>query len=139
MIAVMGATGNTGRIISERLLEAGLEVRALGRSTERLAGLVDQGAEAVVGEAADASYLTAAFTGADAVYTLIPPSVVAEDYAGLQDHVGEAIVTAIVEHARPGVAVRRIAGEDSYIPLGPAAQLVLPSEDDIVEGVRSMR
>ena len=96
MIAVMGATGHTGRMISERLLAAGSEVRALGRSTERLAGLVDKGAEAAVGEATDVSYLAGAFRGADAVYTLIPPSVVAEDYPAFQDQAGEAIVGAIV-------------------------------------------
>ena len=32
MITVMGATGNTGRKITELLLEAGEEVRALVRS-----------------------------------------------------------------------------------------------------------
>jgi 2-oxoisovalerate dehydrogenase E1 component len=48
--------------------------------------------------------------------------------------VGEAIVTAIVEHAGTGIAVQRIAGEDTYIPLGPAANLVLPSVQQIVEG-----
>ena len=34
MITVMGATGNTGRKITELLLEAGEEVRALVRSPE---------------------------------------------------------------------------------------------------------
>ena len=37
MIAVMGASGNTGGQISRRLLAEGEEVRALGRSPERLA------------------------------------------------------------------------------------------------------
>jgi uncharacterized protein YbjT (DUF2867 family) len=119
----MVATGNTGRIISERLLEAGLEVRALGRSTERLAGLVDQGTEAAVGEAADASYLTAVFSGADAVYTLIPPSVVAEDYAALQDQVGEAIVTAIRESGVGRVVFLSSVGADQPAGTGPIAGL----------------
>ena len=47
MITVMGATGNTGRKISELLLEAGEEVRALGRSPEKLAELEALGAETV--------------------------------------------------------------------------------------------
>jgi 2-oxoisovalerate dehydrogenase E1 component len=45
---------------------------------------------------------------------------------------GEALVTAVVEHAPPGIRQRRIAGADSYIPLGPAAGLVLPSEDEVL-------
>jgi 2-oxoisovalerate dehydrogenase E1 component len=52
--------------------------------------------------------------------------------------VGEAMVTAVVERAETGVRIRRIAGADTYIPLGPAANLVLPSEDDIVEGARAL-
>jgi uncharacterized protein YbjT (DUF2867 family) len=51
MIAVMGATGNIGRRISEQLLQAGVTVRALGRSAEKLAGLKSQGAEVLTGDA----------------------------------------------------------------------------------------
>ena len=39
MVTVMGATGNTGRKITEIMLEGGEEVRALGRSPEKLAEL----------------------------------------------------------------------------------------------------
>jgi uncharacterized protein YbjT (DUF2867 family) len=37
MITVMGATGNTGKKISETLLKVGETVRALGRSKNKLA------------------------------------------------------------------------------------------------------
>jgi hypothetical protein len=70
MITVMGATGNTGRKITELLLEAGEEVRALVRSPEKLAELDALGAETVVGDVRDADYLASTFAGADAVYTL---------------------------------------------------------------------
>ena len=39
MVTVMGAAGNTGRKITELLLDAGEEVRALGRSPDKLAEL----------------------------------------------------------------------------------------------------
>lgn len=52
--------------------------------------------------------------------------------------VGEAIVTAVVEHGGPGIPIRRVAGRDTYIPLGAAANLVLPSEDDVVRGARDL-
>lgn len=45
--------------------------------------------------------------------------------------VGEALVTAAVFGGFVG-EIARVAGRDSYIPLGPAAQTVLVSEDDIV-------
>ena len=52
--------------------------------------------------------------------------------------VSEAIFTAIVEHARPGIAMRRVVGEDTYIPLGPAANEVLPSEERILQAARTL-
>ena len=51
--------------------------------------------------------------------------------------VGEAMVTAIVEHA-DAVKIRRVAGEDTYIPLGPAANLVLPSEEQIFAAAEAL-
>ena len=123
MIAVMGATGNTGRMISERLLERGAEVRALGRSADRLAGLVAKGAEAAVGEVADASYLSGAFRGADAVYTLIPPNLQADNYSAFQDQVGEAIVGAIKESGVGHVVFLSSIGADQPAGTGPIAGL----------------
>lgn len=52
--------------------------------------------------------------------------------------VGEAVVTAVAEHCRPMPPITRVAGVDSYIPLGPAAQLVLPSVDQIAAAARSI-
>ncbi|MGH7545431.1 MAG: NAD(P)H-binding protein, partial [Gemmatimonadota bacterium] len=82
MIAVMGATGNTGQVVADELLDAGEEVRVLGRSAERLEPWVRRGAEAAPGDVADAAYLTRAFRGADAVYAMIPPDYSNPDFAG---------------------------------------------------------
>ena len=95
MITVMGATGNTGKKIAEALLKAGEKVRALGRSESKLAELKSAGAEALAGDTTDAEFLTKAFRGADAVYTLLPTDRQAADYRAEQDRQGEAIVKAI--------------------------------------------
>ncbi|MCH7526334.1 MAG: MFS transporter [Planctomycetes bacterium] len=50
----------------------------------------------------------------------------------------EAVVTAIVEGCDPVPKLARVTGRDTYIPLGPAAELVLPSEDQIVGAVRDL-
>ncbi|MEK6642988.1 MAG: thiamine pyrophosphate-dependent enzyme [Planctomycetota bacterium] len=52
--------------------------------------------------------------------------------------VGEGIITAIAERASRHIFVRRVVGEDTYIPLGPAANLVLPSEESIMEAAREL-
>lgn len=50
---------------------------------------------------------------------------------------GEAILAHLAESA-PGVRLRLLAGADSYIPLGPAMDLTLPSRDGIVAAAREL-
>ena len=95
--AVTGATGNTGKIIVEQLLEKGNKVRAIGRSAEKLASLVEKGAEACVGSIDDETTLTKAFTGADGVYAMIPPDFQAKNFRAYQNHIGQAIANAITK------------------------------------------
>ncbi len=47
--------------------------------------------------------------------------------------VGEAVIAAIVEHCDAPPRMRLVAGMDTYIPLGPAAPLVVPSEQQIFD------
>lgn len=51
--------------------------------------------------------------------------------------VAEGVFTVLVEGC-PEVAMARIAGEDTYIPLGDAANLVLVQEADIERAVRAL-
>ncbi|MFR0692435.1 NAD(P)H-binding protein [Enterobacterales bacterium AE_CKDN230030158-1A_HGKHYDSX7] len=95
MISVMGATGRTGSRICQTLLEAGIPVRALGRNAERLAPLAAAGAQIAVGEPDDAAFLSEAFRGAEAVYTLLAYGPDTEDYRHQQAAQGEAILAAL--------------------------------------------
>ena len=95
MITVMGATGHTGKKITETLLKIREKVRALGRSESKLADLKRAGAEALTGDTTDAAFLAKVFRGADAVYTLLPADRRSSDYRAEQDRQGEAIVKAI--------------------------------------------
>jgi 2-oxoisovalerate dehydrogenase E1 component len=58
--------------------------------------------------------------------------------------IGEAILAAIAERcdsgsgSGTGVRVRRLAGADSYIALGPAMDCLLPAEADIVAAVLAL-
>ncbi|MEU0555453.1 thiamine pyrophosphate-dependent enzyme [Dactylosporangium sp. NPDC006015] len=51
--------------------------------------------------------------------------------------VGEGIIAALVDAGYVGVA-RRVAAVDSFVPLGPAANHVLVSEEQIVQGAKSL-
>ena len=112
MITVMGATGNTGHKITELLLEGGEEVRALGRSPEKLAELDALGADTVGGDVRDPDYLVSTFAAADAVYTLTALDPTLPDYHADQDRRGEAIAAAIRESGvRHVVALSALGAE----------------------------
>lgn len=50
----------------------------------------------------------------------------------------EALITGIVEHLPNPLKIKRITGVDTFLPLGPALQTVLPSRGDIVNAVCSL-
>jgi uncharacterized protein YbjT (DUF2867 family) len=111
-ITVMGATGHTGEKIAKALLRAGEAVRALGRSESKLARLGRAGAEVYRGDAADVTFLTRAFRGAAAIYTLLPTDPRSPDYRARQAQEGEAIVQAIRESGvRHVVALSSLGAE----------------------------
>jgi uncharacterized protein YbjT (DUF2867 family) len=95
MYVVTGATGQTGRVITETLLAKGKKVRAIGRNTEHLRSLVEKGAEALVGSVTDGSAMLRAFHGAQAVYIMIPPKYDAENFRAYQNEVAKACANAI--------------------------------------------
>ncbi len=51
--------------------------------------------------------------------------------------VAEALLARLAEGGYAG-AMKRVTGEDTYIPLGPAADLVMPSVDSVREAMLSM-
>ena len=123
MIAVMGATGNTGKLVAERLLAAGEKVRVLGRSAERVKPFVERGAEAAVGEVSDRAYLTSALRGAEAAYTLLPPNYTTSDYLGYYQAIGEATAQAIRESGVRRAVFLSSLGAEIPSGTGPIAGL----------------
>ena len=54
MIAIVGASGNTGSVVAETLLGRGEQVRVIGRDAGRLVRFTSQGADAFTAAATDA-------------------------------------------------------------------------------------
>ncbi len=95
MLVITGATGKTGSKLAEILLEKGHKIRVIGRDAGKLKAFTQKGAEAAVGDVADKTFLTKAFSGAEAVYALIPPNLGVADFRAYQAKIGENIVAAI--------------------------------------------
>jgi uncharacterized protein YbjT (DUF2867 family) len=123
MYVVTGATGNTGRVVANRLLDQGKKVRVIGRNRERLQPFVARGAEAFVADLSDQTAVTQAFAGANAVYAMIPPDVASPDFRAQQGRVTAAIAAAL-EHAGVTHAVTLSSiGADKESGTGPVVGL----------------
>ena len=123
MIVVTGATGHTGSVVAEKLLAAGEKVRVVGRSADKLQGLADKGAEAFTGDVTDAAAMTRAFTGADAVYAMIPPSMAEKDFYAYQARIAESLATAIERAGVKHVVMLSSIGADKSEKCGPVTGL----------------
>ena len=95
MHVVLGATGNTGSVVVERLLAANKRVRAVGRNVERLERWVRLGADTFAADLTDTAALTQAFSGARAAYVLIPPDIHSNDYRSQQIRQARSIAGAL--------------------------------------------
>lgn len=102
MFVVVGATGNTGSIVVETLLNRKQPVRVVVRSAEKGAGWKANGAEVAVASLDDVSALTRALAGASGVYLLVPPNYGAEawlaDQRSRMDRAAEAVKKSEVPH-----------------------------------------
>lgn len=123
MYAITGATGNTGRVIVERLLARREKVRAIGRDANRLAPLVQKGAEAFVADVTDAGAMTQAFTGIKAVYVMIPPNLAAPDVRAYQEQVSDALARATEKAGVEYAVLLSGVGADKAEKTGPVVGL----------------
>jgi uncharacterized protein YbjT (DUF2867 family) len=123
MYVVTGATGNTGSVIANRLLDAGKKVRVISRSAEHLKPFVARGAEAFIADLGDEAALTKAFTGAEAVYVMIPPDMSSPDPRGYQKKVGGAIAGALQSAGVKNAVSLSSVGADKESGTGPVAGL----------------
>jgi uncharacterized protein YbjT (DUF2867 family) len=95
MIVVTGATGRTGRATAEALLAKGAKVRVIGRDAKRLGPLAEMGAETFVCNVEDRTSMTEAFTGASALYLVLPEDLSQEDLRAHQERVSDSFAVAI--------------------------------------------
>jgi len=123
MYVIMGATGNTGSIVAKTLLGLSHKVRAIGRNEDRLRPLAAEGADPFICDVNDGAALTRAFSGAKAVYAMIPPSMTSDNYRADQDRVTNAIAEAVQQAGVEYVVSLSSVGADKSEGTGPVAGL----------------
>lgn len=123
MYAILGATGHTGSVIANKLLDKGKKVRVFGREAKKLDPFARRGAEMATGDVTDSAKLAQVFAGADAVYAMIPPSMTERDYRAYQDQVTESIAKAIEASGVKNAVVLSSIGADKTEKTGPVVGL----------------
>jgi len=95
MYTILGATGNVGGKIADILMKKGEKVRLVARSLDRLRAKTGPAVELLAGTVLDTDFLVKAFTGSDAVFTLVPPDPKTADFIAYADAAGESIAQAL--------------------------------------------
>lgn len=120
---VIGATGNTGRVVAEELLKNGHIVRAVGRSADKLSKLAKHGAEVFIGDVTSASDMQGAFAGAAAAYVMIPPNFTAANFRTYQDEATDNFADAISKCGTKYVVTLSSVGANHAAGVGPICGL----------------
>lgn len=135
-VTVIGATGNIGRVLAEKLLKSGVKVRAVGRSKEKLATVERQGAEAHAGSLDDVGFVTDALRDVDAAFLMIPPHYTAPDMRADQRRLGANMIEAIKKSGIKRVVVLSSLGGGLSAGTGPI--LGLHEFENAVRGVAGL-
>jgi len=122
-VTVLGATGKTGRVAAEALLAAGVSVKAVGRSPQKLSELAKKGATPVEGDVYDTASLTAALRGSDAVYAMIPGNPMQGDLLGQYTRAGESLANAVRGSGVKRVVFLSSLGAERASGVGPIVGL----------------
>lgn len=73
-ITITGSLGHISKPLAQELVEKGHDVTVISSKADKRAAIEALGATAAIGSLDDVAFLTDAFTGADAVYCMVPPA-----------------------------------------------------------------
>ncbi len=108
-IVITGSLGNISKPLTEELVGKNHEVTLISSKPEKQSGIEELGAVAAIGSLEDVDFLTATFTGADAVYVMIPPNFAEPDQLAYYRRLGQNYAKAIEQSG-----IKRVVHLSSY-------------------------
>ncbi|WP_184548643.1 NAD(P)H-binding protein [Mucilaginibacter sp. FT3.2] len=94
-VIVTGSLGNISKPLAKQLIAAGHQVTIISSDKNKTADIEALGAKAAIGSLADTGFLTATFTGADALYAMVPPNFGAGNLRQYMGDTGKSYAEAI--------------------------------------------
>ena len=135
-IVVTGSLGHIGKPLIQELVHQGHAVTVVSSKAEKQPAIEKIGAKAAIGTIEDLSFLVAAFKGADAVYTMLPPPDFSNpnfDLMGstrkLSDNYAQAIKQAHIKR------VVHLSSIGAHLPKGTGLILLHRQAEDILSKV----
>jgi uncharacterized protein YbjT (DUF2867 family) len=122
-ITLTGSLGNISKPLAEILVKQGHEVTVISSQADKANAIEALGAKAAIGSVTDVAFLTGAFKGADAIYTMVPPNFGAADYRGYMNSIGSNYAEAIAASGVKKVVNLSSIGADLPEGTGPIAGL----------------
>lgn len=108
-IILTGSLGHIGKPLAEILAKQGHDVTVISSKEEKRKDIEALGAAAAIGSVEDASFLSKTFTGADAVFCMVPPNFAAPDQVAYYSRIGTGYAQAIQQSG-----VKRVVDLSSY-------------------------
>ncbi|MDQ0638556.1 uncharacterized protein YbjT (DUF2867 family) [Pedobacter sp. W3I1] len=122
-ITLTGSTGNITKPLAEILVAKGHEVKIISSKPDRAEEIKSLGAIPLIGSVSDTEFLKEAFSGADAIYTMVPPNFAAPKFRAYIKSIGENYAVAIKESRVKKVVNLSSLGADLPDGTGPIAGL----------------
>lgn len=101
-IIITGSLGHISKPLVEKLIAAKQDVTVISSNADRKSEIEALGATAAIGSVSEPAFVTEVFKGADAVYTMVPPTYAAADWkqhiAGIGKIYAQAIAAAGVKN-----------------------------------------
>lgn len=124
-IIITGSLGNISRPLARQIAQKGNRVTVVSHSPGRQKEIEDLGAVAAIGDIADEDFLIRTFSGADAVYLMIPPNYTARDITANIADSGAKYASAIEKSGVKRIVVLSSMGAHLPSGSGPLSALGL--------------
>ncbi len=119
MFVITGATGHTGSVAAETLLTQGRKVRIVVRDAQKAKELAARGAEVFVADLTDQAALARAVRGAEGVFFLSPPDLVAKDFVAERKRLTKLQIDTFAAEKVPHVVLLSSIGAQHPSGTGP--------------------
>lgn len=97
-ITLTGSLGNISKNLVHQLVANGHTVKVISSKAEKAVEIEQLKALPLIGSVEDQTFVTGAFAGSDAVYTMVPPDFGVADYTQFSDRVHQNYAKAIQEN-----------------------------------------